>query len=607
MRVVLFLLKCVVGFFASVGLIVVVLVALGLSAWEDFAEWRAPELVVPEDSILELDLTHGVVERRPDSLIARATAAPSVLLPEAVDALEQAADDERIGGVLVRLGRGDLGLAQAQELREAVKGFRDSGKPAYAFANSVDGGLAAGGASTIHAYLSSAFDQVWVQPAGEFGLLGFHLESPFAGELFEHIGIEARMDQRQIYKGFADRFTGMDMPDEQQENLQRLLDSWLTQVVSGLMEERGHAEEQLRELIDGGPLSAEMAREAGLIHALGYRDEAEAALREAIEGEGEIVPLARYAAERSSNVPADAPRIALVHGLGMVAQGESEGDPMTGRTSMGADTVVPAIEAALDDEGVEAIVLRVSSPGGSYVASDTIWRAVRKAAEADKPMVVSFGDIAASGGYFVAAPANAIVAQPGTVTGSIGVAAGKFVLTGLWDRIGVNFERLKAGEQADFWSANTDFSETQWQRFQGFLDRSYADFEGRVASGRDLEGDALSEAAGGRVWSGADAMDLGLIDHLGGLRDAVAVAQEMAGIDPEVRPRLEPFPRPVDPFRELLRGALDGRVESPAAQSLARLAESLRPLVDLVAILEGRDSGAPELRAPEAVQELGER
>ena len=611
MRVVLFLLKCVVGLFASIGFIVLLLALVGFYAWQEVIEWRTPDIEVPEGSILAMDLTEGVVERQPVGPFARATAGPRVVLPEAVAALDDAAEDPRIGGIFVRFGRGDLGLAQAQDLRDAVGRFRESGKPAYAFAESVDGGMGDGATSTIHAYFSSAFDRVWVQPAGEFGLLGFQVESPFAEELFESIGVQARLDQRQIYKGFADRFTSMEMPDPQRENLQRLLDSRLSQVVAGFAEQRDIDEPQLRELIDRAPLSAEAALEAGLIHEIGYRDEAETALREAVENngedEGEILSIRRYAAARIDEVPDDAPRVAVIYGLGMVAQGESEAGPLGGRTAMGADTVVPAIEAALQDDGIEAIVLRVDSPGGSYIASDTIWRAVRKAEEAEKPIVVSFGNLAASGGYFVAAPANAIVAQPGTITGSIGVAAGKFVLTDLWEMIGVNFDAVKAGEQADFWSPNSDFTEEQWERFQDFLDRSYADFENRVGSGRGLEGEELSQVAGGRIWSGEDAMQQGLVDHLGGFRESIQVAQELAGIDPDVRVRLELYPRPVDPFRELLRGALDGRIASPGAQTLARLAESLRPLVDLVGLLEGRGAGYRDLRAPNEISELGGR
>lgn len=592
MRVIMFLLKCIVGFFASVGVIVLLIgLAVGF-AWQRVAEFREPAPEIPKNTILTLDLTPGVVERAPDNPLARATTGGSVVLHDAVDALAMAAEDDRVKGVAVRLGRGGLGFAQAQALHQAVRRFRESGKPAYAFAETLDG-MGRGG--TVHGYLTSAFDQVWMQPSGDWSVTGFKLESPFLRGLLDKLGITPRLAQREEYKGLKNQFTDRGLPAPQRENLQRLLDSWYAQLVDGLAQGRKLDPGEVRRLIDSAPLSAEDAKAAGLIDVTGYRDAFEAALKEAAAASN-AMDLAAYAARRGDDTLEDAPKVAVVYGQGAVSLSDSENDPVFGDMVMGSDTVAPAIRDALADESVEAIVFRVDSPGGSYVASDAIWSAVREAREADKPIVVSMGNIAASGGYFVAAPANRIVAQPGTLTGSIGVVSGKFVLRGLWDKLEVNFDGVQAGEQADFWSPNSDFTESEWQQLQDILDETYADFTDKVAAGRGLDAAGVREAAQGKVWSGADAKEMGLVDELGGFRHAVAVAKELAGIDAATRVRLQPFPAPEDPLRRFLEAALKGRVDSPAAQTLARFMQALRPLVDAMALLEG-SAGERRLRA----------
>lgn len=591
-----------VGLLAVIGVLVVVLgLAVGFG-WQRIAELREPAPAIPETAVLTLDLTDGVLERPVDSPLARASGDQGAILHDVVDALESAATDERVKALAVRLGRGKLGFAQAQDLHAAVERFRDSGKPAYAFAETIGGGPGGAASGTIHAYLTSAFDTVWMQPSGDYGLLGFRTESPFLGGLLAELEIKPRIGQREAYKGAANQIEDTGLPPQQRENLQRLLDSWLAEVVTAVAEGRQLAESEVRRLIDSGPHGSEKARQAGLIDQLGYRHEMETAVKELAGGEAETIETAGYLALRDAELPEDAPKVAVVHGLGGVALADSEYDPVFGNMVMGADTVAPAIREALDDESVDAIVFRIDSPGGSYVASDAIWRAVQTAREAEKPIVVSMGNIAASGGYFVAAPANRIVAQPGTLTGSIGVVTGKLVLTGLWDKLYLNFDGVQAGERADFWSPNSDFSEAEWQALQTFLDDSYADFRTKVAQGRGLGDAQVREAAQGKVWSGIDARDMGLVDELGGFRHAVDVAKKLAGIAPETRVRRVVFPEPKDPFRELLRKALRGEIESPAAAAMARLTHTLRPLIDVVGLLEQPRQGR-QLRASPVARE----
>ncbi len=606
MRLILFIGKCLVGFLASIGLIVVALGVLAGYGWQEVRDWRTAETPVPERSVLTLDLAAGVAEQAPQSPLAGA-ADGGVPIHRAIDALDRAAGDGRVKAVAVRIGRGALAMGHAQELRDALQDFRDSGKTAWAFAETLSGGGMGGG--TLQGYLASAFDRVWLQPSGDVDLSGFLLESPYLADALAEIGVKPRLDQRRDYKGIKDRFTAMRMPEPQRENQRQLLESWMDQVVAGIAEGRGLAPQQVRQLVDAGAFSAERALEAGLVDKLGYQDQMSRALRQEIGAEADdrdaMVDLLAYGAQmmREQELPEDTPQIAVITGQGAVTLGDSQGGRLFGDVRMGSDTIAPALLEAARDDKIRAIVLRVDSPGGSYVASDTIWHAVRRAREMGTPVVVSMGNIAASGGYFVAAPADRIYAQPGTITGSIGVGSGKFVTTGLWENLEINFDGVQVGRNADFWSANHDFTEAQWQKLQTFLDQTYADFKQKVGSGRDLSPEQVEQAAQGKIWSGADAKARGLVDELGGLEAAVAGAKELAEIPADQPVRVVDRPERQDPLRRLIEGALKGQVESPAAEALGRIARGLQPLVDLIGVLEGRHEER-RLESPVKVEDV---
>ena len=606
MRLILFIGKCLVGFLASIGLIVVALGVLAGYGWQEVRDWRTAETPVPERTVLTLDLAPGVAEQAPMSPLAGA-ADGGVPIHRAIEALDRAAGDDRVKAVAVRIGRGALAMGHAQELRDALEDFRDSGKVAWAFAETLSGGGMGGG--TLQGYLASAFDRVWLQPSGDVDLSGFLLESPYLADALQEIGVEPRLDQRREYKGIKDRFTAMRMPEPQRENQRQLLESWMDQVVAGIAEGRGLEPSQVRQLVDAGAFSAERALEAGLVDELGYQDQMSRALRQEIGAEADdreaMVDLLAYGAQmmRERDLPADAPQIAVITGEGAVTLGDSQGGRLFGDVQMGSDTIAPALLEAARDDKIEAIVLRVDSPGGSYVASDTIWHAVRRARELGTPVVVSMGNIAASGGYFVAAPADRIYAQPGTITGSIGVGSGKFVMTGLWDKLEIAFDGVQVGRNADFWSANHDFTDQQWAKLQQFLDQTYADFKQKVGAGRDLSPEQVEAAAQGKIWSGADAKERGLVDQLGGLQAAIAGARELAEIPADQQVRVVDRPERPDPLRRLIEGALKGQVESPAAEALGRIVRGLQPLVDVIGVLEGRQAER-RLESPVKVEDV---
>jgi protease-4 len=403
-------------------------------------------------------------------------------------------------------------------------------------------------------------------------LTGLRLEAPFFRDALNSIGVSVQMDRRKEYKGAIDSLTANSMPAPQRENLQQLVNSMLASLAEGVAARIGGDADAARALIDRGPFLAPDALKAKLVDRLAYRDEFEAEL-DRRSGEAKRYALADYAA--MSHPPEDATEMALVHGLGPI-QLAADGGALRDIV-MDAQTVSEALRAAREDPKIKAILFRIDSPGGSYVAADTIWREVVRAREEGKPVVVSMGAVAASGGYFVAAPAAAIVAEPSTITGSIGVFGGKFVLNELWSKLGVTVDGVQAGANADMDSANADYSYAGWNHLQASLDAIYQDFVTKVGAGRKLGADAVERVAKGQVWSGADAVQNGLVDKLGGLSTAIAEARRAAGLAPDTPVRLVNFPEePHDlgTFLEQFAKAADARQFAMLGE-IGRIAASL--------------------------------
>ena len=598
MRVILFILKCFVGLFATIGLFAVAGVAV-LAVIAAQGDWRAFETKeeIPDSTVLMLDFGSGVVETQPDNPLSRAAVRNTIKIRESLEALDAAGRDKRIKGLVARVGQGQLGLARVQELRNAIVRFRGHGKFAYAFSES----FGEGGNGTQHYYLASAFDEVWMQPSGMLDITGLALQSPFLREALDELGIEPQLGQREEYKGIMNLLTDTSLPEPQRKNLQRLLDSMIGQIAAGVAEQRDMEAALIRSLIDGAPHMAAEALEAGLVDRLGYWDELNDRVLEEVAAEDPYLELASYDSLRD-HPEAEGPVVGLIYGLGPVHLGLSESDPAFGRTSMGADTVAQGLADAIDDPDVAAIVFRVDSPGGSYVASDVIWREMQRAREAGKPVIVSMGETAASGGYFVAAPAATIVAQPGTVTGSIGVVAGKVVLSGLWDRLGIAWDGVQAGNNAGIWSLNQRFSESGWNRLQGMLDGIYLDFTTKVAEGRGMTREAVLQVAKGQLWTGADAQVAGLVDELGGFHRAVALAAEAAGAAPDERVQLRRFPEQRDPvaalFEDFMGTGVAARNLTVALHGFGRATRTMEPLIEAAERLNS-DPRSRMLRAPE--------
>jgi protease-4 len=531
---------------------------------------------VPDGCVLELDLQSVPNETGGFDPLATITGGGrALLLREAVAAIHRAADDDRVAGLIARVQIPAAAAGPVQELREAIAAFSDA-KPSLAWAETYPG--------TLSYYLASAFREVWMQPSGTVGLVGFATNAMFLRDALDKAGIQAQFIARGEYKSAANMFTQDEYTDAHREADGRLIDSLHVQVFAAVAESRHVDPAELDALADKAPLLRDEAVAGRLVDRIGFRDEAYGRIGELVgapgvspetgDADGPDAPprlyLARYArataARPAPPIPGrkSKPTVAVVTLAGPIVSGR--GGPQLsplGTSSAGGDTIAAALREAAADDAVSAVVLRVDSPGGSVTGSETIWREVIRLRKAGKPVVASMGAVAASGGYYVSMGADAIVANPGTITGSIGVVTGKLVARDLKGRLGVGSDSVSTNRNADAWSVNKPFTDEQHAHVEAEADLFYTDFVQRVAQGREMTVEAVDAVARGRVWTGADALAHGLVDELGGLRAAIDRAKVLAGFDADADVKLVTLPG--SSWVEMLRPKPSSQ---PAAASL---------------------------------------
>ena len=548
---------------------------------------------IADNTILELNLEQEIIEYVPPS-ISQLMESKKMTVLGIVRALERASEDDRVYGLVAKVGESELGMAQIQEIRDAVIRFRSAGKKAVAWAETM-GEFGPGNKSY---YLASAFDEIYLQPSGELGLTGLIFESPFVKETLKKLDLEPQLGHRYEYKNAPNTFTHTSFTKPHREALEAIMNSMFGQLVGGISESRGIEQDSLKRLIDEGPYLSTGALEAGLIDGLAYRDEVYEKVREEAGDGAKFLFLNKYFDRVGPSGDAEN-TFALIYGNGMIKRGKSGYDMVFGSTTMGSETVSAAFRAAIKDEGISAIVFRIDSPGGSAVASDTIWRETVRAKEAGKPVFVSMGNVAGSGGYWVAMDATGIVAQPGTITGSIGVFGGKFYTSGLWNRLGVSWDEIHTSKNSTIWSSTTKYNAAEWAKIDLLLDDIYDEFTAKVARGRGLEKSRVHKIAKGRVWTGEDAHKLGLVDELGGVMMAIDLAKEATGIGKDEPVKLKIFPREKTLIEVLFAALLGEEDESSepgtALGVIGSVADSLRPFRDLYQVLGLRDQEGPLL------------
>jgi protease-4 len=520
-------------------------------------------------TVLHMTIEGEIPEQSAHDVLSRFFGGDQLTLADHLEAIAKAKQDDRISGLFLSVDRNDLGWARTQELRDAIAEFRAAGKWAVAWLETA-GEFSPGNKEY---YLATACESIWLAPPGDINLVGLRAEAPFLRGALDKLDIYPDYASIGKYKSAKDLFTDRTMTEAHRESMDRLVASLYGQLTAGIAAGRNKSEDEVRAIIDGGPYIGPKALQAGLVDGLGYYDEVEETLRGKNGGTLPKIRTGRYL--RNGRWFDRGTKIAVIYGTGAVVRGEGGHDALTGAGAFGSETVAATIREAREDGSIAAIVLRVQSPGGSYVASDLVWREVKRT-RGVKPIVVSMGDVAASGGYFVSMAADRIVAEPATLTASIGVVAGKFVTTGFWNKIGVTSDAVQRGRHATYFSADQPYTPEERVLFQEWLERIYTDFVTKAAAGRGKSFEAIHRIAQGRVWSGQDAMEHGLVDEAGGLMAAIRAALRLANRDPEGRVQIVEYPEPEGLFDRFLGGDDD----NGARGALARVRSRIRGVIE---------------------------
>lgn len=586
----------VLGVFTGLVLFVVVVpIVLIMMAVASAGSSEAP----PRNAVLELDLRQGVSDSPSANPLAFGGSGPSVV--EIVDGLAMASEDSSVKVVLIRLPEMGMSPAAADEVRQAVRRVRQKGKVVIAHSQ----GFMPVGASVSAYMVGASASELWMQASSSFQMTGLATEEVFFGRAFEKYGVDAEFEQRHEYKNAVNVYTQSDFTPAHREATLSWMGSIYDSALAAAATDRRMQPAALKAAVEAGPYTAEQARARGLITHLGEVEQAEAEAKRRAGRGAEIVEFADYLDAKGERGGSGSDAIAIVYAEGAIMTGTGGSpSPFGGGSDIMSDDTAEAIYDAIDDKSVKAIVLRVSSPGGSPEASEQIAAALRAAQKAGKPVVVSMGAYAASGGYWISAEADHIVAQPSTLTGSIGVFGGKFVLRDALGRFGVDVRGVSVGgEYAEAFSIAEAWTPAQRAAFAAQMDRVYEDFVTKVARGRNLPVARVREIARGRVWTGAQALQLGLVDQLGGLEEAIAKARELAKIPAGADVRLKRFPTPLSPWEALSKAfgvsgeaaralvMLGGVINDPQARAVARRVEADRMRQSGAVVLADRPLG----------------
>jgi protease-4 len=576
----------VAGLLVALALVVVLAAVVLLALFTD----DAPD--IRDNSVLVLKVEGALPDYVPeDPLASRFLGRDDRSLTLLLSNIKKAKADKRIGAILLEIDMTMMGWGKADEIRDTITDFRSTGKPVYAYMEY---------GTNKEYYLATACDRIYVAPIGDLFIVGLAADVMSLGGSLDKLGVKPDFYQIGKYKTAPEQYTRKEMSEASREVLNSILDEFFARYVSTIAATRRKSEADVRALIDNAPLGAWEAKAAGLIDDAKYRDEVEDELKKRL-GYKDADKLRKVRESDYRRVTpesvglAQGERIAVIFASGPIGGGSSDDGSAVSSQSTGSDTVVKALNDARDDKTIKAIILRVDSPGGTSYASDVIWHAVEKA-KAQKPVVVSMGDVAASGGYYISATASKIIAQPSTITGSIGVYAGKPVIKGFYDWIGVNNEYVLRGKQAGMFRETEPFNAEERAKFEGMLKSFYYDdFLPKVAKGRGKDVEYVDSIAQGRVWTGTQAKERGLVDEFGGMEKAVEVAKQLANLpaDKGVRRVIFPAPRPF--LQQWLGGGEDDSASVKAREQRAALEsalpEDMRRALRYMSILENMKRG----------------
>ncbi len=556
-------------------LLMVLLFVLPLSAQEQSEEEAAP----PIKKYVEFTLSGTFSDTKEISFFGTASTKTLRGLFKKLDALK---NDDEVDAIIFKIGNVGIGWASLQEVRNKLGELRDAEKEMIGY-------LESGGNAQY--LLAAAMDQIVLMPTGSLNLTGLRAEILFYKGFLEKLDIEADMLAMGKFKSGIEPYTRDSMSDAFRESMTGLLDDLYAQMLEKIAEGREEITSEIAaELIDRGPFTAKEAHESKLVDVLQYYDELLDAIKAAPEGEVQVVTqdgekkrkipdMNSFAGmmqlfsmfnppQRAKARPADN-QIALIYASGPILPDFDS--PFATMSMITPKTLKKAFQKARSDDAIQAVVLRVDSPGGSAIASDMIWREVMLT-QREKPVIVSMANMAASGGYYISMAAGTIVAQPATLTGSIGVYGGKLNLKGLYNKIGLTKEIIAHGQNATLYSDYGGFSPTERERVEKMMKTVYENFVNKAASGRNKTYDEIDAVAQGRVWTGKQAKELGLVDEIGGLDTALSIAKEKAGFTDEDRFDIIVLPEQKPFFEQFLERMLeeDAGISVPLPLQLAQ-------------------------------------
>lgn len=531
---------------------------------------RGPAVL--NNSYLVLELNGSYAEAPPQDIVGRLLRRRERTLFDVLTMIREAQVDRRIKGMIAKIDSLNIGWAKAQDLRDALLEYKKSGKPLLALLQQESG-------SNEEYYIASAAERIYLSPDVTAPLTGLAAEYFFLGGVWDKLDIQMNVDKIGEYKSVGDMIGGKEMTPANREMGDALLDSIYGQFISAVAHARSLDPAAVTALIDQAPVSPLECETAHLSDGTKYVED----LHDEVGGEqSPLLPMKDYAQVDPKSLGLNTgPLVAVVYAAGTITSGES-GTSFEG-PMMGAETVSRALEDAASDDAVRAIVLRIDSPGGSALASDLVWRATQEARK-KKPVIVSMSDVAGSGGYYIAAGASRIVAEPATLTGSIGVVMVRPNIRGLLARLGINTATLSRGKFAAVGDITTPLSAEGRQKLIAEMDHIYQNFVDRVATGRKLSAERVNEIGRGRVWTGAQAKENGLVDELGGFATAIQTAKEAAGIAPTQEVEIAFYPRPKS-LLERLGGWLDTDTPVSLPASWQRALVSLSPPFEAGSVL----------------------
>lgn len=529
--------------FLKAGVFVVgLLVIAGAVATLTLAPWEQGVEELPDSALLDIAVVGNLPEKPSSGDFARFVRGDAMTLTRLVRVLDRAAQDSRIRALDMDLSLATLGQTDVEALLPAIRRFRESGKPTRVFAESYD---------LARYRLASGFDEIWMSPSGEFAVIGVALEMPYAGELADDLGIRPQIEARRDYKTAADVIRRREMQGPVRAAFAELVADVHRSALNDIAAGRGLDTEQVRGLLDEALLNPAAAIASGLVDRADY---ARVFHRDGAASDGGQIDFAAYLPELAHPLDAGAPKVALITATGQIMGGEGGGFSGSVITD---GQLIGELQAAADHPEIDAILLRIDSPGGAYGASDAIRAAMR---EIDKPIVASMGNVAGSGAYLIAIGADAIIAHPSTITGSIGVISGKVVVADLLEDYGVRFEIVRSDRNAAMFSPFAPFTADQQDRLTRRVDEIYATFKNLVGDARKLPEEQVETAAQGRIWTGSQAFGRKLVDATGGLETALAAIRQRLGVASEREVHLVEFPggSPQDRFLEALQEGFGG-------------------------------------------------